>query len=229
MATSRDPAARNLWIKKCAQLILSSYRRDDFADPDGYTLQLAMILDRYDDAVIEAVTLPTTGIQRTCKFPPSIAEVVAFIDDHIRRANYAKEYDTRTREQLREREEFERSTKAETPEHRAAVVKRCKEEARAKGFRFPEDKTPHHETPASVRARFDISKEQWDAIANSPLPDAWQTLNTAAGGMLPNEPLPGTDEHVRWQTEQASHKAGNGKPFPKASPQLEAILRGRRQ
>ena len=149
-----------------------------------------MILDRYDDAVIEAVTLPTTGIQRTCKFPPSIAEVVAFIDDHIRRANYAKEYDTRTREQLREREEFERSTKAETPEHRAAVVKRCKEEVRAKAFASPRTRprTMRRRRASVTDSAFRRSNGMKSRIRHCPMHGK---PRHAAGGTLPDEPLRG--------------------------------------
>ena len=183
-ATSQDRmgrSERSLWLATRAQGVLGAYRRGDFADPESYLVQLGMVLEKYDDAVIEAVTSPITGIQRTCAFPPSLAEFVQFIEEHIRRATYTAQYDQRSREQLREREEFERSTKTETPEHRAAVVQRCKDEVRAKGFRFPEDKTPHRETPASVRNRFGLSQEQWDEIPDSPLPlpDAWQTSATA--------------------------------------------------
>ena len=104
---ARKGLDRSNWIKKCAQLILGSYRRDDFADPESYAVQLGMVLERYDDKVIEAVTSPATGIQRNCKFPPSIAEFVEFIDEHIRRSTVASTYDQRSREQLREREEIE--------------------------------------------------------------------------------------------------------------------------
>jgi len=124
--TTRRAAAvldRSNWIRKCAQLILSSYRRDDFADPDGYLVQLAMVLERYDDKVINTVTSPITGIQRTCKWPPSIAEMVEFIEEHIRRAGFAANYDARSRAQLEERERLEHEH-AEPLEHRRAVVER---------------------------------------------------------------------------------------------------------
>lgn len=146
LPTTTSPARaaldRSNWIRKCASLILSSYRKDDFADPDGYVVQLAMVLERYDDKVIDAVTSPVTGIQRTCKFPPSIAEFVEFIDEHIRRATFAAQYDARSRKQLDEREEFEREAKAETPEHRQRVAERIKGELRAKGFAFSGDSKP---------------------------------------------------------------------------------------
>lgn len=146
--TSPDRAAldRSNWIKNCAQLILGSYRRDDFADPSSYAVQLGMILERYDDSVIEAVTSPTTGIQRTCKFPPSIAEFVEFIDEHIRRSTYAAQFDARAREQLRERDEFERQEKAESPEHRKKVADRIKGELREHGFEFRGDTKPAKST-----------------------------------------------------------------------------------
>lgn len=112
------------WIAKCARQVFGSYRKDDFADPDGYAVQLGMVLERYDDKVIEAVTSPVTGIQRTCKFPPSIAEFIEFIDEHIRRASFAATYDARTARQLEEREEFERLEKAEPLEKRREVTAR---------------------------------------------------------------------------------------------------------
>jgi hypothetical protein len=123
-----SPAAadpnRSIWISKCARVILSSYRRDDFADPDGFLVQAAMVLERYPDEIIRQVTSPITGIQRTCKWPPSIAELVEFCDDAQRRATFTARWDEQTRKQLAERKEFERSAKAESAEHRAAVVQR---------------------------------------------------------------------------------------------------------
>ena len=113
---------RSNWIRTCAQQVLSSYRKDDFADPDSYGVQLAMVLERYDDKVIDAVTSPVTGIQRTCKFPPSIAEVVEFIEEHIRRAAYAANYDARSRAQIEEREQFERQISASRSNIGVSVV-----------------------------------------------------------------------------------------------------------
>lgn len=44
-----------------------------------------MVLERYPDAVIRDVTSPLTGVQRRCKFPPSIAEVVEACDAEVAR------------------------------------------------------------------------------------------------------------------------------------------------
>jgi hypothetical protein len=107
-----------------------------------FLTQLAMVLERYDDKTVTAVTSPITGIQRTCKFPPSIAEFVEFIEETIRRATYASTYDQRSRKQLEEREEYERQGKTESAEHRAAVTARIKDELRGHGFQFKGDTKP---------------------------------------------------------------------------------------
>jgi hypothetical protein len=111
-----------------------------------FLTQLALVLERYDDKVIEAVTSPATGIQRTCKFPPSIAEMIEFIDEHIRRSTYASRWDERSRKQVEERDEYERAAKTETPEHRKAVVDRIKGELRGHGFQFEGDTKPQQQT-----------------------------------------------------------------------------------
>jgi hypothetical protein len=136
-----------------------------------------MVLERYGDDVIRAVTSPLTGIQRTCKFPPSIAEFVEFIDDHIRRSNYAQEYDARSREQLREREQRDRDARLETPEHRKAVVERGKAEMRAKSFKFADDRRAPEDTPERVRAKYGLTAEQWDALPDRP--DTWRQVGGA--------------------------------------------------
>jgi hypothetical protein len=76
--TFLGPVGRNrsTWIAGQARLVFGSYRRDDFADPETFLMQLGRVLERYSDEVITEVTSPTSGVQRHCKFPPSIAEVV---------------------------------------------------------------------------------------------------------------------------------------------------------
>lgn len=101
-----------------------------------------MVLERYDDKVIREVTSPVTGIQRTCKFPPSIAEFVEFIDEHIRRSTYASQYDERSKQQLENREKYEREGTTEAAEYRKAVADRIKNELRGHGFQFKGDTKP---------------------------------------------------------------------------------------
>jgi len=101
-----------------------------------------MVLERCDDLTIDAVTSPVTGIQRTCKFPPSIAEFVEFIADVTRRATFAANYDLQSKRQLAERSEYERQGKTESAEHRVAVAARIKNDLRGHGFQFEGDTKP---------------------------------------------------------------------------------------
>lgn len=78
-------------IVRQARMIFSAYRKDDFADPDGFVLQLGMVLERYPDAVIIEVSSPLTGIQRRHKNrPPDIAAIVEACDDEIARVERIK-------------------------------------------------------------------------------------------------------------------------------------------
>lgn len=83
--TFQDRAGRSAWIAAQARQLLSSYRRDDFADPDCYLLQVGAVLERYEDAIIGYATHPHTGIQRHCQWSPSIAEVVSYCDAEVSR------------------------------------------------------------------------------------------------------------------------------------------------
>lgn len=80
-----DPR-RSAWISAQVRQIVSSFRRDDFADADGFSIQLGMILERYPDSIIAEICSPKTGIQRRAKFPPSLAEIVEACDEAAARA-----------------------------------------------------------------------------------------------------------------------------------------------
>ena len=88
---------RPSWISAQADQIFGAYRRDQFADPDSFVLQLCMVLERYSDAIVREVASPLTGIQRKVQFPPTIAEVVEFCDNEQARIERVKRYgDMRT-------------------------------------------------------------------------------------------------------------------------------------
>jgi hypothetical protein len=72
-------------------MLFGSYRKDDFADPKVFLVNLGMVLERYADDIISHATSPVTGIQKHCKFPPSIAEVVEFCDDEQARQQRIRE------------------------------------------------------------------------------------------------------------------------------------------
>lgn len=170
---ARADLDRSAWVTKAARRIFSAYRKDDFADPEGFLEQLLTVLEKYDDATITWATSPITGIQRECKFPPSIAELVEFCDSRARQSSYAADWDRRAAEQLRQRELYEAEVKTTTPEQRAAVVARIKGELRAAGFHFAGDHVPA--TPKAVMERHGITQEQWDALPDAQ-PGSWDKL-----------------------------------------------------
>lgn len=91
------------WVAERIVMLLSAYRRDDYSDPESFVVQLGTVLQTYPEWIVRYVTDPKTGVQRTCKFPPSIAEVVAACEElygPIRRTN---EWDARTQVQMAER------------------------------------------------------------------------------------------------------------------------------
>jgi hypothetical protein len=63
--------------------MFSGYRTSDFADPAGAALSMCSVFEDYSDEIIKFATDPKTGVQRRCKWPPTINEVVAFCDEKI--------------------------------------------------------------------------------------------------------------------------------------------------
>lgn len=68
-----------------AKRILSAYRKDDYADPDGFVASIGMIFERYPDEIIKAVSDPVTGIQSKSDYPPSLAKVSDACKEEYRR------------------------------------------------------------------------------------------------------------------------------------------------
>lgn len=64
------------WVLGRVGLLMASYRKADYHDPEGFIATLGAILAQYEPEIVEYVTDPTTGIQRRCKWPPSPAEIV---------------------------------------------------------------------------------------------------------------------------------------------------------
>jgi hypothetical protein len=63
-------------------MLFSAYRRDDFADPEGFVAQLGVVLSDFSDEVVVYVTSPRTGLQRRLKWPPTINEVIEACEEH---------------------------------------------------------------------------------------------------------------------------------------------------
>lgn len=91
-STASNKLLRAQMITRQAKMIFSAYRRDDFADPDNFVLQVGLVLERYPDAVISEVSSPLTGIQRRCKQPPTIADLVEACDAELARSERIRRY-----------------------------------------------------------------------------------------------------------------------------------------
>jgi hypothetical protein len=74
-------------------MLLSAYRRDDYADPDSFVAQLGIVLAEYPDEIVDYVTDPRTGIQRRQKFPPNLQEVGEACEERRRYLAKQKELD----------------------------------------------------------------------------------------------------------------------------------------
>jgi hypothetical protein len=72
-----------MMITKRVAMMFSGYATSDFADPAGAALSMCSVFEDYSDELIKFATDPKTGVQRGCKWPPKIAEVVAFCDERI--------------------------------------------------------------------------------------------------------------------------------------------------
>ena len=64
------------WVLTRIDLLMSSYRKTDYQNPEGFIATLGAILEDYSPEIVEYVTDPKTGLQRRCKWPPTPAEVV---------------------------------------------------------------------------------------------------------------------------------------------------------
>lgn len=73
-----------------ALILLGSYSRARPHEPEIYTDAIAATLAGYPPEIIEHVTDPRTGIQRTLKWLPEVAEVVEACEGEIVRRRKAK-------------------------------------------------------------------------------------------------------------------------------------------
>lgn len=66
-----------LLVAKCARVLFLAYPSTDYDDPTTAAASYARILEDFSPFVVKHVTDPKTGLQRTCKFPPRISELVS--------------------------------------------------------------------------------------------------------------------------------------------------------
>lgn len=145
---------------------------------DGYIGNTAALMLDYPKSIALACLHTTRGIVRSCKYPPTPAEIVKWCEADLGYLQRAADYDRRSEAQLAERERIEREIAEIDPEHRAAVVERIRREMAAAGMPFEADrKHAHGETPATVKAKLQLSDADWDALPNLPdNPMFWRGL-----------------------------------------------------
>ena len=80
---SQNSKARRSLILRCTLAIFSAYRADQYSDPEVYKESLKLVLDQYTDDIIIHISDPRTGVQRACKWPPTIAEIVTACEVHM--------------------------------------------------------------------------------------------------------------------------------------------------
>lgn len=107
-------------------MVLSAYRRDDYADPVGFVTQLGVVLETYPRWIVQYVTDPKTGIQRKSTFPPSLAEVVKACEELYAPTRYAREWDARAQTQPAERAALP-APKARAPRGRIVTYREVEE------------------------------------------------------------------------------------------------------
>jgi hypothetical protein len=83
VSAKQKAKARKTLIEKCQAWIFAAYRIDQFSDVEGYIDSLNHVLAQYPDDVIMHISDPRTGIQRACKWPPTIAEIVTACEVHM--------------------------------------------------------------------------------------------------------------------------------------------------
>lgn len=94
---------------RCQLALFSAYRIDQYGDPEGFKTSMGAVLEQYPNDVIVYVCDPRTGVQRSCKFPPTISEIVQACDARVadlkrqeRFANWGKSADVELLEAPRE-------------------------------------------------------------------------------------------------------------------------------
>jgi hypothetical protein len=70
--TTSGAQLKKLTVLHGMKILFSAYRLDQFTDPEGFKLNIGLMLEQYPIDTIRFVTDPRTGVQRHCAFPPSV-------------------------------------------------------------------------------------------------------------------------------------------------------------
>lgn len=145
--------------------MLDSYRKTEAWNYDAFLAAHIAVLCEFEADTVDAVTDLGKGLRSRSQWPPDAAEVRKACEEFEGPRKRALQRDMALAKQLDERRLIEHQ--------RAAVPKQTVElhaEMQARGFVY--DKTGKIidvETPNTVRDKFGLTQEQWDAIPNGPL------------------------------------------------------------
>lgn len=128
------------------------YRRNDASNADVFLRAATKILARYPDDVIETVTDPERGLPGTLKWPPQPSEVKEACEALMAPQREQAAWDFCALIQFAERENDERD----------AIDAPAMEKKRAEAVQ--------EVAAASLRERFGLTREQWDALPGRATP-----------------------------------------------------------
>lgn len=138
---------------------------------NSYIGTLAALLITYPKSIAVRCIDPIHGVARTTTFLPTVANVVTWCERSLDTMERIVDFDARSEQQFRERDEFDQYEREEPHARRLEVVERIRREMAAAGMPLASDRAKHHgDTPAKVQAKLGLTDEQWAA-----LPDARTT------------------------------------------------------
>jgi hypothetical protein len=137
---------------------------------------IAALLCKYPKQVALRCANPINGVAIKCKWLPTVADCVEWLEREQLPLRNAHDRERQVREQLADRRRYEQKSKAEDTEQRQLITERIKNEMRVKGFKFAGDQRGPVETPTSVRAKYNLTEEEWNALPDAD-PGAWQRIS----------------------------------------------------
>ena len=156
-------------IESVGKMIDGAYPNARKNVSNSYIGTLAALLLTYPKSIAMRCVDPINGVARTTKFLPTVADIVAWCERPKDTMEHIVDFDARSEQQFRERDEFDRREREESVIRRREVVDRIRREMAAAGMPLDGDRD-HGETPAKVQAKLGLTDEQWAA-----LPDAGTT------------------------------------------------------
>lgn len=149
---------------KSARYLLGCFRTGEANDPEVFISAVIRILSAYPLDVIRAVIDPLTGIPGRQNWLPTPHEVKAACDEIWLPRQRKEAQQQQIRAQLAERARIENAAKKRRMTY-DELIEMCAKDGvfigSARDRRISDD-------AATVKARFGISDEQWDAIPDGP-------------------------------------------------------------